>query len=379
MKTKNMLRRIWRGRTVSSILACALSLAMSGGELQASSLQNAPAGPVYASQDGGPSPTSTRPNQPHPAQLSPEQLQQLVSPIALYPDALVAQILAASTYPTQIVEADRFLQQNPDLKGKDLGAAVDQQDWDPSVKALTQFPSVLGNLDKNLTWTSELGDANTNQPDAVMDAVQFMRHKAEQAGNLKTTQQQVVTEQDSNVVIQPADPEIVYVPTYDPAVVYGYPVGLWPGFYYPWWGSGAYVSFGYGFGVGVFIGYGWGWGGWGYDWGHHWVRYGGGRYAYHSRAFYNRNAYFNRGYAGGFRGGEPYARGDRGARGYPEQGARGGASRTGGFGGVNRGGDTRGFESRGQSSVGGGGFHGGGGGGFHGGGGGSHGGGGGRH
>ncbi|MFY9910443.1 MAG: DUF3300 domain-containing protein [Candidatus Sulfotelmatobacter sp.] len=104
------------------------------------------------------------PDQPQASQLTPEQLQELVAPIALYPDALVAQILAASAYPTQIVEAERFLEQNPDLKGKDLADAVDKQDWDPSVKALCEFPAVLSDMNKNLSWTSELGDANTNHP-----------------------------------------------------------------------------------------------------------------------------------------------------------------------------------------------------------------------
>jgi len=365
-------------RALTAGLASVLSVAIAGGELQAAALQDPAPLPVYASQDGGPPPDQSAGNQPVAAQLSAEQLQELVAPIALYPDALVAQILAASTYPTQIVEADRFLQQNPGLKGKDLGAAVDQKDWDPSVKALTQFPSVLANLDKNLTWTSELGDANANQAAAVMDAVQFMRQKAEAAGNLKTTEQQTVTNQGSSVVIQPADPQVVYVPTYDPAIIYGYPVGLWPGFYYPWWGPGAYLSFGLGFGIGAFYGFGWGWGGWGFDWGHRGILYGGGRYAYHSRSFYNRSAYFNGGGRGGYGGrgsygGGPYNRGDRGARGFADGGNRGG-SRPGAFGGVNRGGDTRGFESRGRSSFGGGGggFHGGGGGGSHGGGGGRH-------
>jgi Protein of unknown function (DUF3300) len=108
-------------------------------------------------------------------QQTPEELQQLVAPIALYPDALVSQILAASTYPTEIVEADRWVQDSPNLKGKDLANAVDQQTWDPSIKALTQFPSVLANMDKNLSWTSALGEAYVNQSEAVMDAVQVMR------------------------------------------------------------------------------------------------------------------------------------------------------------------------------------------------------------
>jgi hypothetical protein len=352
-------------RALTGTLACAVSLAMTGGELQAGAYQDPPPGPVYAAQDGTPSP-----NQPIGAPLTPEQLQELVAPIALYPDALVAQILAACAYPTQIVEAERFLQENPGLKGKDLGAAVDSQYWDPSVKALTQFPSVLANLDKNLTWTSELGDADVNQSAAVMDAVQYMRQKAEAAGNLKTTQQQTVTDQGSDVVIQPADPQVVYVPEYDPTLIYGYPVGLWPGFY-PWWGPSPYLSFGFGFGVGAFFGFGWGWNAWGFDWGHRGLLYGGGRYAYHSRSFYNRSAYFH----GDMRGNSPYGgRGDRDARGYAKQEDRGGRdsrgsaqlggggdrSSRGGFGDLPHGADARGEEARGRSSFGGGGFGGGG-------------------
>ena len=295
--------------------------------------------------------------QPQTAPLTPAQLQQLVAPIALYPDALVAQILAASAYPTQIVEAERFLQQNPNLKGKDLGDAVDQQDWDPSVKALTQFPSVLANLDKDLSWTSELGDANLNQQADVMQAVQFMRKKAQEAGNLKTTPQQTVADQGSDVIIQPADPNVVYVPDYDPELIYGYPVGLWPGFY-PWWGvGGPYLSFGVGFGIGPFFGFGWGWHGWGLDWYHRGLLYGGGPYAFHSHAFYDRNAYFH----GNYRGGAPFARGGPGARGFGTPGRGSAGTRSGAFSGFSHGGDARGFSSRGQSSFGGG-MHGGGGG-----------------
>jgi len=124
---------------------------------------------------------------------SQQDLEQLVAPIALYPDALVAQILAGSTYPTQIVEADRWLHQNSNLKGDQLLAAVDKQPWDPSVKALTQFPSVLDNMSQNLSWTSSLGDAYFNVPQDVMNAVQSMRAKAQAAGNLKSTPQQTVT------------------------------------------------------------------------------------------------------------------------------------------------------------------------------------------
>lgn len=360
-----------------------------------------PAAPMPMQDQPPQSAPPPSPERPQSAPLAPNQLQQLVAPIALYPDALVAQILAASAYPTQIVEAERFLQENPNLQGKELGEAVDQQDWDPSVKALTQFPSVLANLDKNLSWTSELGDANYNQQADVMAAIQFMRKKAEEAGNLKTTPQQTVEDQGPDVDIQPADPDVVYVPDYDPEFAYGYPVGLWPGFY-PWWSvGGPYLSFGVGFGIGPFFGFGWGWGGWGLDWRGGFLRYGGGRYGFHSHAFYDRNAYFH----GNFRGYAPYGRGDRGARGFAggnarASGGRGGergnehapggarglsspggerghstfggrgnaGTRSGAFSGFSRGGEARGFSSRGRSSFGGGGAHFGGG--MHGGGGG---------
>ena len=150
-----------------------------------------------------------------------------MAPIALYPDTLVAQILAASTYPTEIVEADRWVQQHSELKGEQLAQAVDQQSWDPSVKAITQFPSVLANMDKNLSWASALGDAYVNQQQAVLDAVQTMRRRAQQAGNLKTTAQENVVTQGQTIVIQPADPEMVYVPAYDPWLVYGPPLVAW--------------------------------------------------------------------------------------------------------------------------------------------------------
>ena len=221
---------------------------------------------------GEPRPPSSCAGPPAPAypQQTPEQLQQLVAPIALYPDSLVAQILAASTFPEQVVEAGRWVQAHPDLKGDALGHAVDQQPWDPSVKALTAFPSVLGNMDKNLSWTSSLGDAYYNQQPEVMDAVQVMRRRAQQAGNLKTTPQQTVETQGSTIVIQPAAPEVVYVPAYDPWVVYGDPIVAWPGWYpYPGiWYDGPYLWWGIGFEVGWFAGWGWGWGHWGCDWHH---------------------------------------------------------------------------------------------------------------
>ncbi len=254
-------------------------------------------------------------------QQTPEQLQQLVAPIALYPDSLVAQILAASTFPEQVVEADRWVQAHPDLKGDALGHAVDQQPWDPSVKALTAFPSVLGNMDKNLSWTSSLGDAYYNQQPDVMDAVQVMRRRAEQAGNLKSTPQQTVETQGATIVIQPAAPEVVYVPAYDPWLVYGDPIVAWPGWYpYPgiWW-DGPYLSWGIGFDIGWVCGSGWGWGHWGFDWHHRWATYDHNRYYSHSSTFYNRN---NFGRGGGERGGGERGGGARG-EGFSRSGERG--------------------------------------------------------
>jgi uncharacterized membrane protein YgcG len=325
------------------------------------------------------------PQAPPIRQQTPEQLQQLVAPIALYPDSLVAQVLAASTFPAQVVEADRWVQAHPDLKGQDLAQAVDQQAWDPSVKALTAFPAVLANMDKNISWTSSLGDAYYNQEQEVMDAVQIMRQKAQQAGTLQTTQQQVVTTRDSNIVIEPASPEFVYVPAYDPWVVYGYPIAPWP-YWYPYpgiWYEGPGLWFGVGFGIGFYGGYGWGWGHWGSDWHHHHVTHDHDRYVSGSRTFYNRDRYYQgggeRGVDSRVRGGanagrgevfnrpgeaaRPFAGDNRAARGYAEpRGQKG--TRSGAFSDFNHGGETRSFSSRGSASFGrgGGGFHGGGGG-----------------
>jgi hypothetical protein len=324
------------------------------------------------------------------AQQTPEQLQRLVAPIALYPDSLVAQVLAASTFPEQVVEADRWVQANPDLKGDDLGKAVDQQPWDPSVKALAAFPSVLGNMDKNLSWTSSLGDAYYNQQGDVMDAVQVMRRRAQAAGDLKTTPQQTVTAQDSNIEIQPADPNVVYVPAYNPWLVYGDPIDAWPGWYpYPGiWFGGPYLNFGLGFGIGWYGGFGWGWGHWGFNWGGRYAMYNHGRYYSRSNTFYNRGAYRagagrggfngNRGGFNGNRGGERAGAGSRpfdgnrqAARGYAEPRGQSGV-RSGAFSGYDRGGQTRSFSSRGSASMGGRGGGGGHGGGSRGGGGGRH-------
>jgi hypothetical protein len=312
-----------------------------------------------------------------PVQLSAQELQQLVAPIALYPDALVAQILAASTYPTEIVEADRWIQNHPNVKGEELAKEVDKQSWDPSVKALTQFPSVLENMDKNLSWTSSLGDAYANQQQNVTDAVQTLRQQANKNGHLDSNEQEKVVTQGNTIVIEPANPEVVYVPQYDPWLVYGAPIAAYPG-WYPEPGiflAGVGIGFGLGFGVGYFGGFGWGWHHWGYDWHGRSVIYNHNTYISHSRTIINRNNFShnnfnhnnfshsnfnhaNANHGNAFHGGASSSF-------HAQQGTRSGA-----FSGFDHGGNIRGFSSRGRSSFGGGGFHGGG---FHGGG--SHGGG----
>ncbi len=323
-------------------------------------------------------------------QQTPEQLEQLVAPIALYPDSLVAQILAASTFPEQVVEADQWVQAHPDLKGDALAKAVDQQPWDPSVKALSAFPSVLGNMDKNLSWTSSLGDAYYNQEQDVMDAVQVMRQRAQEAGNLLTTEQQTVTSQDSTIIIEPASPEVVYVPEYDPWLVYGGPIEEWPGWYeYPGiWYGGPYLSFGVGFGIGYYGGYGWGWHHWGSDWHHRVVIHDHDRYYSRSTTFYNRNNYYRGGDARGGanrdrgadrarsneesrppsenareRGGKsnrpgatasPFEGNNKASRGYAEPRGQSG-TRSDAFSNYDHGGQERSFSSRGSASSGGGG------------------------
>jgi hypothetical protein len=320
------------------------------------------------------------------AQPSPQQLQQLVAPIALYPDSLVAQILAASTYPEQAVEADRWVQAHPELKGDQLAQAVNQQNWDPSVKALTEFPSVLANMDKNLSWTTSLGEAYISNQQAVMDAVQVMRQSAKKAGHLDSTSQLKVAEQGQTIVIEPANPQVVYVPEYDPWIVYAAPVAPWPGWYwYPglYWTSPG-IAFGLGFGIGFFGGFGWGWDHWHSDWGHHTIIYNHNTYISHSRTVINRNYYANRSRTnsyhsggGGFHGGNSFHGGNALHGGNVAGGQHGfSGGHSGAFGGFDRGGAVRGYSARGFSSMGG--FHGGGGGGFHGGGGGFHGGGGGH-
>jgi hypothetical protein len=157
-----------------------------------------------------------------PVDLFPaEQLEQLVAPIALYPDALIAQILMASTYPLDVVQANRWLGENEDLKEAALDEAIKEETWDDSVKALVFFPSVLEFMSDNLDWTQDLGDAVLAQQGEVTDTIQRLRAEADQAGTLASTEQQRVEKAGDTIIIQPAQPEVVYVPTYDPVKVYG--------------------------------------------------------------------------------------------------------------------------------------------------------------
>jgi hypothetical protein len=214
--------------------------------------------------------SSTQQKETAPAtatKLTPDQLDSLVAPIALYPDPLLSQTLVASTYPLEIVQLQQWLAKNKDLKDKALTEAVKKQDWDPSIQATAALPDVVKQLAENIKWTTDLGNAFLAQQSELMDAVQRMRAKAKEKGNLKTTEQQKVetkvVETKEVIVIQPASPEVVYVPTYNPVVVYGAPIYPYPAVVYPsagYYAAGMAISFG----VGMAVGAAWGGGGWGY-------------------------------------------------------------------------------------------------------------------
>jgi hypothetical protein len=190
-----------------------------------------------------------------------EELDQILAPIALYPDSLVAQILMASTYPLEVVQADRFAKQNASLKGEALTKALESQSWDPSVKSLVNFPQVLTMMSEKLEWTQKLGDAFLEQQKPVMDTIQSLRAKAQAAGNLQTTKEQTVIVEEKIIKIEPASPQVVYVPSYNPTVVYGaWPYPTYPPYsYYP---PGYVATSMFAFGAGVAMG-----AAWGYAWG----------------------------------------------------------------------------------------------------------------
>jgi hypothetical protein len=280
------------GRSAVIFAACFLlsGVALSG-IAEAQSLpppppgQQPPAGQQYPAPEPG-------------AAMSPQQLDDLVAPIALYPDPLLGEILAASTYPIEIAEAEQWLRDHPKWKGSKLMDEAKKQNWDPSIQGLVAFPDVLARLTQDTNWTTQLGNAFLAQQADVMQAVQRMRAQAQAKGTLRSTPQETVSTQDQNgqsaITIQPGDPNEWYVPNYNPAYVWGPPAwGAYPPLLYP----GIDVGFGWfpGIDLGFYFGGwgGWGWGGWG--WGLNW--YGGGIFIDHS--FFNRFGF--RDYGGGGR------------------------------------------------------------------------------
>ena len=247
------------------------------------------------------------------SRIPPEQIDSLVAPIALYPDPLLAQTLAASTYPLELMQLQQWLARNPALKDKALADAAARQPWDPSIQAMAALPDVVKRLTDDIQWTTDLGNAFLAQQGDVMDGVQRMRQKAQGTGNLKSTPQQTVetqvVESKSVIVIEQADPEVVYVPSYNPVAVYGPPVYPYPPIYYPPWGGYAATA-AISFGVGVAVGAAWG-GGWGWNagWGHNDIEINANN-SFNRNANINANRAANRSgtwqHNAAHRGGAPY-------------------------------------------------------------------------
>jgi uncharacterized protein DUF3300 len=264
-------------------------------------------------------PPETQPDQSQAAtaqeavpKIPNDQLDSLVAPIALYPDPLLAQILAASTYPLEIIELEQWLKRNPNLKDQALADAMAKQSWDPSIQAMAVFPDVVTRLSANVAWTTNLGNAFLAQQQDVMDAIQRMRAKAQSKGVLETTAQQRVETQpveggQEAILIEPANEQYIYVPSYDPAIVYGPPIYPYPAWYYPGYVPGAGLAFG----TGVILG-----AAWANNWGN--CNWGHGDITINNKNNFNKNNInnINRGQQGGkwqhnaqHRGGAPY--GDR--------------------------------------------------------------------
>jgi len=286
-------------------LACAVTLAFAAGQGFA---DDAPPG----------APVDAAASAPASARLPSDQLDSLVAPIALYPDALVAQCLNAATFPDQVSLANDWLSGHGELTGDALSSAVNAQTWDPSVKALTQFPSVLSNMAQNLAWTSSLGEAYHNQPADVMVAVQAMRAKAQAAGTLKSTPQiRVIQQAPQTIVIQPVNPQVVYVPQYNPTVVYGVRYVV-PYYYRPafvavapvvTFGAGVFVGGGVNVGIGIAGGGGgfhWGFNAWNVNWGGG----GGGTVIYNHTTYINNNIWHGNRYV--YNGYRPWGPGPHG-------------------------------------------------------------------
>ena len=248
------------------------------------------------------------------AALDAEQLDQLVAPIALYPDSLVSQILAASTYPQQLSDAWNWTAQNGGMPPGQRAEAINSMPWDPSVKAVAEFPNALEYVGRNPGWAGALGNAYYNQPSDVMNAVQAMRYRARAAGNLRSTSYERVYYNGPEILIAPVNPELVYVPLYNPWGVYGAPVPAWGGFYVMptprgvLWGTGIAIGFAAAISIGLYVHYGWGWHAWSPNW-------HSGRVYYNHATWYSRsNSVYNHGHFGGYNRGA-YEHGGRGVPG----------------------------------------------------------------
>src|SRR5438445_11656962 len=295
--------------------------------------------------------TTTTSDTEQAPKLPNDQLDSLVAPIALYSDPLLAQTLAASTYPIEIIQLQQWMDRNKNLQGKALAAAVAKQPWDSSVQGLVEFPDVVQRTAGNIQWTTDLGNAFLAQQSDVMDAVQRMRGKAQGTGNLKTSAQQVVETQTvpsgkQVIKIEQANPDVVYVPSYDPTVVYGTVPVEYP--YYPYTYPGYVPGTALMWGAGIALGAA-AWGSWGGHWGN--CDWNGGNVNINNNNNFNKNNNFNRNVSrqgqGNWqhnpqhRGNAPYGNrqtankfGGQGARGAGGVGRPGGAGGAGGAGGV---------------------------------------------
>ena len=275
MKPKRM------GATLRSLLVVLCSISVVPGDAL-----------VYSQTSGQAQPSpSPSPSGEQATKIPADQLDSLVAPIALYPDPLLAQTLAASTYPLEIVQLQQWLEKNSKLKDKELADAVAKQSWDPSIQAMAALPDVVKRLADDIQWTTDLGNAFLAQQSDVMEAVQRMRKKAQDKGTLKSSEQQKVetkvVENKTVIVVEQANPQVVYVPSYNPTVVYGAPVYAYPPIYYPppgYYAAGMAISFGVGVAMGAMWNGGWGWNsGW-----------GGNNVQINNYNNFNRNANVNR-------------------------------------------------------------------------------------
>lgn len=275
--------------------------------------QQTEAGPPYAYLDQ----TDQQPGyaQPQPTQaFTAQQLEQMLAPIALYPDALLAQILAAATYPAQVSIANQWLRVQGNASPEQIAASANAQDWDPSVKALTAFPQVLAQMDQDLAWTTDLGNAYFNQPQDVLQTVQVLRQRAHQAGNLQNTPQEQVTYDQGNIELAPPDPNTVYVPSYNPWNVYGNPIQPYPGFSLlntlgSFFGSSP-IQYGLGVAMAAFTHTPFGWLSWALDW------LGNSVLFNHSTYYSQSTSVSHWGYGRSGYGGRDWAARGRGAYGY---------------------------------------------------------------